>query len=255
MNRLRDDAGSEPVSERGIELLRGTPPAPRMQDVKRRVWTSLQRSQVRAMHTSGVSRIRAFALVVVVVCVAGSAAAMIAHRLVVPHHDPAAQKPQASPVAGKQPARFNGAVRSTKPAPTEVAVAMNDVARPVVGKLAGPRRVAAPAAEHLAPSAATEDRPAMVGAATAREQAEVLDAMIALRRSHDATRAGALLDRYLTAHPHGALREEALVLAIEAAGERGERALAQTLARTYQTDYPGGRFRKYASDHAAPSGP
>ena len=73
----------------------------------------------------------------------------------------------------------------------------------------------------------------------------MLDALIALRRDHDPVRAGALLDSYLVAHPRGALREEALVLATEAADARGDHALAQRLARIYQADYPQGRFHQY----------
>ena len=73
--------------------------------------------------------------------------------------------------------------------------------------------------------------------------------MIALRRDHDADRAGQLLDRYLAARPHGALREEALALAIEAADARGDRAGVSNWARTYQTDYPTGRFAGFARSH------
>jgi Tfp pilus assembly protein PilF len=76
----------------------------------------------------------------------------------------------------------------------------------------------------------------------------VLDAMIALRRDHDATRAGRLLDLYLGAHPHGALREEALVLAIEAATARGDAASARRWASSYGDAYPNGRFKKFARE-------
>ena len=69
-------------------------------------------------------------------------------------------------------------------------------------------------------------------ASVARERTEVLDALVALRREHDPVRAGTLLARYLSAHPHGALREEALVLAIEAADARGDHGAA---ARSWRT--------------------
>jgi hypothetical protein len=86
-------------------------------------------------------------------------------------------------------------------------------------------------------------------AAVARERTEVLDALVALRRAHDPLRAGTMLTRYLSAHPRGALREEALVLAIEAADARGDRAAAEQLARTYQGEFPAGRFLAFARSH------
>jgi chorismate-pyruvate lyase len=78
--------------------------------------------------------------------------------------------------------------------------------------------------------------------------------MVALRRDHDPVRAGQLLGRYLAAHPNGALREEALVLAIEAAADGGDTARARDLARTYRAAYPRGRFQQFAADHAGSSG-
>ena len=77
----------------------------------------------------------------------------------------------------------------------------------------------------------------------------MLDALVALRREHDPVRAGTLLTRYLAAHPHGALREEALVLAIEAADARNDAAGAHQLARTYQAEFPAGRFLTFARSH------
>ena len=86
-------------------------------------------------------------------------------------------------------------------------------------------------------------------ASVARERTEVLDALVALRREHDPVRAGTLLARYLSAHPRGALREEALVLAIEAADARGDRTGGEQLAQAYQTEFPAGRFLPFARSH------
>ena len=55
-------------------------------------------------------------------------------------------------------------------------------------------------------------------------------------------RAGALLDDYFRRYPRGALAEEALAVAIEAAMARGD-ARARTLARRYLARYPSGQFR------------
>jgi Tfp pilus assembly protein PilF len=87
-------------------------------------------------------------------------------------------------------------------------------------------------------------------AITEPERTEVLDAMVALRRKRDPARAGVLLDRYLVAHPRGALHEEALALAIEAASARGDRAAARNLSQAYQARYPQGRFLRFASSQA-----
>src|SRR5215831_12451846 len=93
----------------------------------------------------------------------------------------------------------------------------------------------------------TRRRSTRSAAATA-ERTQVLDAMIALRHDHDAARAGRLLDHYLVTHPHGALREEALALAIEAATARNDGATAHRLAASYLDGYPRGRFRDFARD-------
>src|SRR5439155_6829835 len=89
-------------------------------------------------------------------------------------------------------------------------------------------------------------------ASVARERTEVLDALIALRREHDPVRAGTLLARYLSAHPRGAMREEALVLAIEAGDARADRPASQQLAQAYQSEFPAGRFLPFARSHTGP---
>jgi hypothetical protein len=85
--------------------------------------------------------------------------------------------------------------------------------------------------------------------ATARERTEVLDALVALRRDRDPVRAGAMLSAYLSSHPRGVLREEALALAIEAADARGDRETSERLSRSYVGAYPSGRFGEFARRH------
>jgi hypothetical protein len=77
------------------------------------------------------------------------------------------------------------------------------------------------------------------------ENATVSDAVTALRRDHDPARAAMLLDYYLKHYPNGALVEEALALAIEAAATR-DRPAAATLAIRYLADHPKGRYRAAA---------
>jgi len=74
------------------------------------------------------------------------------------------------------------------------------------------------------------------------EAALVVSAMRALRKEHDAERAARLLDRYLAAHPEGALVEEAIALDLEASVARHDDARAQAFARQYLRRFPEGRF-------------
>ena len=58
-----------------------------------------------------------------------------------------------------------------------------------------------------------------------------------------------MLSAYLSSHPRGALREEALALAIEAADAQGDRAAGERLSRSYTGAYPNGRFVAFARRH------
>jgi hypothetical protein len=73
----------------------------------------------------------------------------------------------------------------------------------------------------------------------------VATAMRALRHDHDAELAAGLLDDYLRRWPNGALIEEALALAIEAANARGD-ARARVFAAEYVGRFPSGRFGEAA---------
>lgn len=77
------------------------------------------------------------------------------------------------------------------------------------------------------------------------DPAAVLEAVRALRREGDPARAQQLLDRYLADNPKGALREDALALAMEAAAARQDPRAAD-YARRYLARYPAGRFRSVA---------
>jgi hypothetical protein len=77
------------------------------------------------------------------------------------------------------------------------------------------------------------------------DPAPVLEAIRALRRSGDPARAQKLLDEYLASNPRGALSEDALGLAIEAAAARHDPRAAD-YARRYLARFPNGRFRAVA---------
>jgi len=233
MNRLREETAFDPVSERGIELLRSVqPPAPQP-EMKRRVWAALQQT------TSTASRmrpgvLRAVVLGAGVMVFAATAAAAIGGHWIVRQVERMRVPPPAVSVAPtirhEQHARPARALAEAEPAALEPAVPAP------VPEL---RELELPRPHRIAPPAST----------VAQERTQVLDAMIALRRDHDARRATALLDTYLAANRHGALREEALVLALEAADARGDGARSARLARIYQSEFPHGRFTSFAQGH------
>ena len=230
MNRLREEAAFDPVSERGIELLRNVQPPPPQPEMKRRVWAALQQTSSSAPRLRP-GMLRAVVLGAGVMVFAATAAAAIGGRWIV-----------------RQVERMRVAPPAVSVAPT--------IRHEHVQSGHALAVVAPPAVEPPAPAPELHelDRPrphrlAMPVTTPAQERTQVLDAMIALRRDHDARRASALLDTYLVENRHGALREEALVLALEAADARGDVPRAVRLARTYQGEFPRGRFTTFAQSH------
>jgi hypothetical protein len=251
MNRLRDYSGDGPVSERGIEMLRGTPATTAMPDIKRRIWSTLEQMPAEPVGGLRMPGVKALVLGVTIFSLAGTAGAVITTRWIVP----AIEKAQESASVPAPRAERKRTVRRIAVAPAP------EPARPEAPEEAivpapEPIRAPAPVKAHARPVAAPAVR-VPASAAAMQERTQVLDALIALRRDHDPVRAGALLDSYLVAHPRGVLREEALALATEAADARGDHALAQRLARIYQADYPQGRFRQFARNHiqSSPTAP
>jgi hypothetical protein len=109
-----------------------------------------------------------------------------------------------------------------------------------------PRRIGAHL--HRGAERSMPERSVVRAAVDEKEQVEhqlVVDAMLALRRARDFRRAGVLLEDYLAKYPHGALREEAIALAVEAAAARTDLARRDYWAGVYLKDYPAGRFRRF----------
>jgi hypothetical protein len=243
MNRLRDEVGQGPIHDKGIELMRRTPGTPSDADLKRRVWAAVKDAEPRGSRAYRWSALRSLAVAGVILCICGSAAAMIGRhglrwiwpRAAAPVPTPPAIAPRVAPAPRT--------VGASTPALAPEAVAVPSAA---------PIPSAKPRSVRATPQHAIELSPA---AAATAERTQVLDAMVALRRDHDAARAGHLLDHYLATHPHGALREEALVLAIEAATTRGDGATARRLAAVYTDGYPQGRFRDFARSTLAADAP
>jgi hypothetical protein len=230
MKRLRDTHSDEPLFRRGVEVIEKTPPTPEIPDVKQRVWRSINQPGAAAPRPRIL--LLNLAMVAIVALIAGTAGAVIAHRWMVSRRDgvaPPARSMVPAPRADK-----------ADPSPP-VALAADTVEEIPSPSPKSPVRSTPKKVASAAPSAAS----------VARERTEVLDALVALRREHDPVRASTLLARYLSAHPHGALREEALVLAIEAADARGDRAAGEQLARAYQAEFPEGRFLPFARSHTS----
>jgi hypothetical protein len=230
MNRLRDEAGSDPISERGIAILRGTPATTSPPELKRRVWASLQRGPVTSSIGLRPLGVKAVALGIATVAIAATAGAAIGGRWITslgdrPTTPAAARAPRPQHWRGTAARRIASAREATE--------------------IEQPLTIAAQAAGRTTTPAPSRK----VAPATQAGRAEVLDALIALRRDHDAERAAGLLDRYLTANRRGALREEALVLAIEAADARHDQVHARGFARAYQVEFPAGRFVSFAHHH------
>jgi len=260
MTPMREDEGGDPDSRAASELLRqvsATPPEP---DMKRRVWAALSRTETRGVVVPHFLRLPMVVSAMAILLVAGTAGAVIARRFIGPmfHRAPAAGPAQApAPAAAQSKTVAHRVAEPPIVAIAEPAVDLGVVeTTPALRQSHGTRRSAAAATERSDRAERTDHSDRSVRALESpaatpspRERAEVLDAMVALRRDHDATRAGQLLDRYLAARPHGALREEALALAIEAADARGDKANVSKWARNYQDAYPSGRFAAFARSH------
>ena len=230
MKRLIDMEDDGTLFKRGADVIRETPPTPEAPDMRARVWRSLQRTPAAAPRGFRIPALK-LATVAIVAFVAGTAGAVVARRWIVP-----VRSEGVAPIAQATPPRARAEqARPIAPAvPVPAPEAAHETPAPKPAPRSAPHKVA------IAPPSAT---------AVARERTEVLDALVALRREHDPVRAGTLLARYLSAHPRGALREEALALAIEAADGRSDGPGATRLAQAYQDEFPGGRFLIFARSH------
>lgn len=237
MNRLRDESPLDPMSERGIAILRAVEPPPRPPELKRRVWASLQQGRHPASSALRPGAMKALVLGAGILAFAATAVGAIGGPWIVSHVERLRSTPAATQPAAVRPEhpRIGRRVAEAEPVapelPPPAAISVVPAAPPRDVDAHHPRRTMSPAA---------------------RERTQVLDALIALRRDHDAARATGLLERYLHASRNGALREEALVLAIEAADASADVPGAVRWARTYQGEFPQGRFATFVQSHIKP---
>jgi len=246
MNRLRDEeSGLDPVSEKGIEMLRSVRPTGSSPLLKRRVWAALQESTIASPVRQRSSLLRVLVVGVGLVAFTATAAATIGGRRIAARIEKLWGLGVGAPAPRPERTKPVRVVAEAERAP-DVAP-LPEIAAAEAPVRAGSRM---PSAGSLAPSPARgaqrPPRAVPLAADTTRERAQVWEALVALRRDHDPNHAAALLNHELEANPHGVLRQEALVLAIEAADARGDRRGAETFARAYQREFPSGRFMQLA---------
>jgi len=249
MNRLRDEVGLDPVSEKGIEILRSVRETTSPAGLKRRVWVSLQSGPAAASVRLRPPVLRAVLIGFGVFAFAATAAATIGGRQIARRLERLFARPAAVAPLRLDHTRPRVVVAERAvPAASEVSAALAeapDVRPAVEERPTARRRPGPPTALHAAPMSAKDL--AVSTAETALERSQVLDALVAFRRDHDPARAAALLDHDLEAHRHSALRQEALALAIEVADARGDRRGGEAFARTYRREFPSGRFAAFVT--------
>jgi hypothetical protein len=246
MNRLRDESGLDPISEKGIGMLRSVRPTACSPLLKRRVWAALQESSIASPARQRSSMLRVLVVGVGLVAFTATAAATIGGRRIATRIERffgplgGATQPRSERV---KPVRV---VAEVERAPDVQAISEARVSETPAKADDGRLPLAAALAPTPARAALRPARAVPVAAETSRERAQVWEALVALRRDHDPNRAAALLTHELEANPRGVLRQEAFVLSIEAADARGDRRGAESFARAYQREFPSGRFRQLA---------
>jgi hypothetical protein len=226
MKRLRDeDAAAGDVEREAIDLLRAARPLDVSPLARARVRERLSREPAARMPWL-LRPVVVVAFLVVGATVAGASLGvkLLARRQAAETPAPAAPRAPVAvvppaPIIVEEPAADAPAPADTTPAPH---------ARPA-------RHVAKAAAPAAAPAPTPTDDPTLVASA-----------LRALRREHDPARAGALVEEYLGKWPGGALTEEAMALAVEAAAARHD-ARAAEWAQRYLRRFPNGRFRDVVS--------
>jgi hypothetical protein len=243
MNRLREESGLDPISEKGIEMLRAVRPTASSPLLKRRVWAALQESTIASPARQRSSMLRVLVVGVGLVAFTATAAATIGGRRIAKFLGPLVGVGAAQPRPERtRPVRVVAEV--AKATDVEMLPEGAGPGEPVKADSRIP--VAGSPAAASTRGALRPSRTVPAVAEATRERAQVWEALVALRRDHDPNHAAALLNHELEANPHGVLRQEALVLAIEAADARGDRRGAEGFARAYQREFPTGRFKQLA---------
>ena len=160
MIRLRDESALDPVSERGIEILRQVEPPPRPPEMKWRVWAALQQTPEGASSGLRPGRFKALVLGAGILAFAATAVGAAGGHWIAQRVQ-RLRAPQAGPAAAAQ--QHPRVVRRLASLPVP------PVVEPIRAPVAQPVEAPAPAREpervhHVAPS-------------PARERTQVLDAL------------------------------------------------------------------------------
>ena len=219
---------SDPGLARLAELVRAVQPLAPSTAQKRRVQAALEAVPRRRRPTT-VSRVA-----VLLLCSGGLAfAGALATRRVLERRQPVVTQ-----LPSLQAAPRPGATRmvATQPVVTQLPVVTPQ--GPAGSMMPSGSAVARPAQVERARRPVTSPRQLSDG------PRELAAALAALRRDHDPARASSLAAHYVAAHPNGALVEEALILAFEAARAVDSDGAAE--ATRYLARFPDGRFAAQA---------
>lgn len=246
MNRLREETGSDPTRARGVKLLRSTGARENVPEMKQRVWVAVLRSR-RLAHRSWsprpglLLRRRPAFLAGLLLLSAATAGAMIGRRVVEQRaaslSRPVETASQSTHHAANRPVQL-----ALAPTPAAYVRSASALTRSEVRGQALRTKERATVSRRV-PIASVGDR--------SQGNQMLLDAMVALRRDRDSQRAGELLERFLNEFPHGALREEAIALSVEAALARNDGGARDRWAHAYLQAYPSGRFRDFVEGSLA----
>jgi hypothetical protein len=268
MRRLREEvASADPIVARAAKLVESAQPLAPSDAMRRRVLASVVRERLSfAMRRRWVARPAAFVAVLLGTAVAAASFQKAwlprAYQLVVQrswssalpyggigtdkHHSVSSRsshvaKDPLPPAPSDTEFTPGGEAAPTfDPAPGEALVVLDEIG------IAPHPRDDVKMAKRGVPRRRTAAPPAKVEVDAQLHPSDgaslVLLAIKVLRRAHDAVQASQLLEEYLRTYPRGALREEAMALAVEAAAARGDRRESLRLAARYERSFPDGRF-------------
>ena len=225
-----------------------------MPEARRRVWAALQAAGTRAQVSPAMRRssFPVLALMAGLLLVGGTAGAVIGQRSITARlaRPPEPARADSWPGKSAAPCSDRGGSRSAPSAPPQAFAPVSAGERHTPPASARLRRASSDASEHRAHGSrrgavacAAFPGIGILGWAGARGDGD------AAPGSRPRARRGIFLARYLAAHPRGALREEALVLSIEAAGAQGDSRGVERLVSQYRASYRTGRFKTYVDSH------
>jgi hypothetical protein len=233
MRRLRDQTSSpDRATARAAALLSGMAQL----DGDRLTRRPLPAADVGPHRAAG--RFRSALVLTMTLASAGAAAATL-HRAGWLHVPPSPAAPAATPAA----AEGRGPVAPELPPSPAPPVVAERIDPPVVAPVAPARASVGTRSRISAPShPVSGDTARRAQGAGDDESMLIMEGVRALRRDGDPSRSEALAEGALQRYPHGALAEEAMALAMEAASARGDVPASRRAAQRYLDNFRSGRF-------------